>query len=75
MQLMIKGFFFGSKIPYIAGSVTPKIPEIKFGIAISFSFLSFVLKNIASTTADVAKVQAKNGIITLSYPNVCTLLI
>ena len=50
----------------MAGSVTPKIPEIKFGIAISFNSLSFVLKKIARTTADVANVQAKNGIITLS---------
>ena len=45
----------------MAGSVTPKIPEIKFGSAISFNFLFFVLKKMASTTADVAKVQAKNG--------------
>ena len=50
----------------MAGSVTPKMPEIKFGIAISFNFLSLVLKKIASTTAEVAKVQAKNGIMTLS---------
>ena len=50
----------------MAGSVTPKIPEIKLGSAISFSCLFFVLKKIARTTADVAKVQAKKGIITLS---------
>ena len=37
--------------------------------------MSFVLKKIASTTADVANVHAKNGIITLSYPKVITLLI
>jgi len=58
----------------MAGSVTPKIPEIQFGIAISLIFLSFVLKKTASTTAEVAKVQAKKGIITLSYPKVITLL-
>ena len=50
----------------MAGSVTPKMPEIKLGIAISFNFRSFVLKKMASTTAEVANVQAKNGIITLS---------
>ena len=50
----------------MAGSVTPKMPEIKLGIAISFSFLSLVFKKIASTTAEVAKVHAKKGIITLS---------
>lgn len=50
----------------MAGSVTPKMPEIKFGIAISFSFLFLVLKKMARTTAEVAKVQEKKGIITLS---------
>ena len=59
----------------MAGSVTPKIPEIKLGSAISFSCLFFVLKKIARTTADMAKVQAKKGIITLSYPLVIMLLI
>ena len=59
----------------MAGSVTPKIPDIKLGKAISLSFLSLVLKNIANTTADVAKVHAKKGIITLSYPLVIILFI
>ena len=33
------------------------------------------MKNIANTTAELANVQAKNGIITLSYPKVITLFI
>ena len=59
----------------MAGSVTPKIPEIKLGRHISFSFLFLVLIKIAATTAEVAKVHAKNGIITLSNPYVTILLI
>ena len=51
------------------------MPEIKFGIHISFNFLSFVFKKIAKTTAEVAKVQAKKGIITASKPLVIILLI
>ena len=50
----------------MAGSVTPKMPEMKLGRHISLSFLSLVRRRIARTTPLVAKVQAKNGIMTLS---------
>src|SRR5699024_3448895 len=41
--------------PYIAGSVTPHIPDITAGIHNAFIFLSFNLKYIAATTAVCAK--------------------
>ena len=51
----MNGVFLGKVIPYIAGSVTPHIPEITAGIHSSFIFLSFNLKYIAATTAVCAK--------------------
>ena len=75
IQLKTNGFFLGNVIPYIAGSVTPKIPEIIAGIHNDFSFLFFAFNAIAITTPVCAKHTAQETATIVSYPRTDTLFI